>query len=85
MDYMDSYKINTETLAIVPINRKKSKIYENQNIIIVKKSANKIIEENCDGIDRRHPQSTDFDRRFAKHSVFSDEQSETERLQLDFS
>ena len=48
MDYMDSYKINTDTLAIVPINRKKSKVYENQNIIIVKKNSNKIIEENCE-------------------------------------
>ena len=32
---LDSYTINDKTLAIVPISRKKSKVYENQNIIIV--------------------------------------------------
>lgn len=48
MDYMDSYKINSRTLAIVPISKKKSKVYENTNIIIVNKSTNKIISENCE-------------------------------------
>lgn len=45
---LDSYTINDKTLAIVPISRKKSKVYENQNIIIVNKSTNKIISENCE-------------------------------------
>ncbi len=43
-----NYRINQKTLAIIPINRKKSKIYENNTIIIVDKNANKIISENCE-------------------------------------
>lgn len=45
---MDSYKINEETLAIIPISKKKTKVYENDDVMIINKSANKIIEENCE-------------------------------------
>ncbi len=43
----NEYIINTETLAIVPINKKKSKIYENEGVFIINKSAKRIIEDNC--------------------------------------
>ena len=45
---MNEYKINKKTLAIMPINDEKSKIYETDNIVIVQKSVQKIIEENCE-------------------------------------
>ena len=45
---MNEYTINRNTLAIIPINDEKSKIYENDNVIIVKKSVQRIIEENCE-------------------------------------
>lgn len=44
---MEKYKINNKTLAIMPINKKRSKVYEKSNIIIVEQSAKKIISENC--------------------------------------
>lgn len=44
---MENYRINTKTLAIIPINKKKTKIYENDNVIIVNTNAKKIIQENC--------------------------------------
>lgn len=44
---MKNYTISSETLAVIPINKKKSKIYETDNVIIIEKSAKKIIEENC--------------------------------------
>lgn len=43
----NSYKINTKTLAIIPIGKKRSKIYENDNVLIVEKNAKRIIAENC--------------------------------------
>lgn len=43
----ESYKINEDTLAIIPITRKKTKIYENENIYVINRNANKIIEDNC--------------------------------------
>ena len=45
---MRDYTISDKTLAIIPISEKKSKIYENNNVIIVPKPAQKIIEENCE-------------------------------------
>ncbi len=45
---MKMYKINTKTLAITPINRKKAKVYENNKVFIIEQSANKIIAENCE-------------------------------------
>lgn len=45
---MENYQINSKTLAIMPISKKKSKIYENENVIIVDKPVNRIIAENCE-------------------------------------
>lgn len=45
---MNEYTINNKTLAIVPINSNKTKIYENNNVIIISKNAHQLIEENCE-------------------------------------
>jgi competence protein ComK len=45
---MYEYTINHNTLAIIPITDDKTKVYENNNVIIVKKNVQKIIEENCE-------------------------------------
>ena len=46
---MDSnYQINTDTLAIIPINRKKAKVYETDGVFVINKSARKIIQDNCE-------------------------------------
>lgn len=42
------YKINSDTLAIIPISKKKTKIYENDNVLVINKNAKKIISENCE-------------------------------------
>ena len=42
-----TYTINKKTLAIIPISERSSKIYEEDNIIIVPKNSQKLIEENC--------------------------------------
>lgn len=44
---LDEYEINKDTIAIVPIDDYKSKIYENEEEYIINKNSNKIIEENC--------------------------------------
>lgn len=44
---MNSYTINKKTLAIVPISDSKTKIYENNNVIIVADSVKNLIEDNC--------------------------------------
>lgn len=44
---MDNYEINTSTLAIIPINDKITKIYEEETEYIVKEPANDIIKNNC--------------------------------------
>ena len=44
---MNNYTINKKTLAIVPISDNKTKIYENNNVIIVGKSVKNLIEDNC--------------------------------------
>jgi len=44
---MENYTINKKTLAIIPINRKQSKIYESENAFVINQNSNKIIEENC--------------------------------------
>jgi competence protein ComK len=44
---LDEYEINKDTIAIVPIDDYKSKIYENEEEYIINKSSNKIIEDNC--------------------------------------
>ncbi len=44
---LDNYEINMDTIAIVPIDEKVSKVYEKEEEYIVNKSSNKIIENNC--------------------------------------
>lgn len=43
-----SYTINPDTLAIIPINKKKTKVYETDGAFIIARNANKIIEDNCE-------------------------------------
>ena len=45
---MKNYTINNNTLAIIPIGNKKSKVYEVDNVLIVEKSTLKIMEESCE-------------------------------------
>lgn len=45
---MKDYEINSTTLAIVPIDDKVSKVYEEDDEYIVQKSSNSIIKENCE-------------------------------------
>lgn len=42
------YTINTDTLAIIPINKRKTKIYENDNVFVINCNAKKIIADNCE-------------------------------------
>lgn len=44
---MENYKISSKTLAIVPISDNKTKVYENNNVIVVADSVKNLIEENC--------------------------------------
>ena len=44
---LKEYEINSGTVAIVPIDEKKSKVYEDDIEYIVSKNSNKIIEDNC--------------------------------------
>lgn len=44
---LKDYEINIDTIAIVPVNNKVSKVYEDEREYIVSKNTNKIIEENC--------------------------------------
>ena len=44
---MKDYEINSSTLAIVPLDDKVSKVYEEEDEYIVQKSANSIIKDNC--------------------------------------
>jgi len=46
MEY-DNYEVNSNTLVIIPIGNKKSRIYEYGGDFIVKKSSLSIIEESC--------------------------------------
>lgn len=43
-----TYTINKKTLAIVPISERSSKVYERDDIIIISKNSQKLIEENCE-------------------------------------
>ena len=47
MNWLNNYTINNKTLAIVPISDNKTKVYENNNVIIVSTSVKNLIEENC--------------------------------------
>ena len=42
------YEINRATLAIIPVDEKTTKIYEEENEYVVNKSSNSIIKENCE-------------------------------------
>ena len=42
------YEINRGTLAIIPIDENTSKVYEETEEYIIKKSSNSIIKENCE-------------------------------------
>lgn len=44
---MNDYTINQNTLAIIPIGVNRTKVYEENNVIIVPKSTQKLIEESC--------------------------------------
>lgn len=44
---LDNYEINVDTIAIVPIDEKTSKVYEKEEEYIVNKNSNKIIDNNC--------------------------------------
>lgn len=45
---MKDYEINSQTLAIIPLNEEISKVYEEEDEYIIKKSANSIIKDNCE-------------------------------------
>ena len=42
------YEINSSTMAIIPIDENTSKVYEEEEEYIIKKSSNGIIKENCE-------------------------------------
>ena len=42
------YEINTDTLAIIPIDDNTSKVYEEEAEYLINKSSNSIIKENCE-------------------------------------
>lgn len=44
---LDSYEINADTLAIIPINTKISKVIETDNNFIVNKRSIEIIDDSC--------------------------------------
>ena len=44
---MVEYEINSATLAIIPLDETKSKVYEEEEEYIVNKSSNSIIKDNC--------------------------------------
>ena len=44
---MKDYEINSSTLAIIPIGKDCSKVYEEEEEYIINKSSNSIIRDNC--------------------------------------
>ena len=46
--FMENYEIGSQTLAIVPIDDERSRVYEEETEYIVNKSSNSIIKENCE-------------------------------------
>jgi competence protein ComK len=44
---MESYEINSDTLAIIPKNENESIVYESDNKYVVKESVDKIMEDSC--------------------------------------
>ena len=45
---MQEYEINSSTLAIIPIDDKVSKVYEEEDEYIIQRSSNSIIKDNCE-------------------------------------
>lgn len=45
---MKSYKITENTLAIVPLSKRKTVIYENHDYFILDKNVSSVINENCE-------------------------------------
>lgn len=45
---MNSYRINNKTLAVIPIENNKTKIYEIDDVVVVNRNSKKIIEDNCE-------------------------------------
>lgn len=45
---MEEYEINEETLAIIPLKDNKTKVFENDKVYIVNKSAVKVMDESCE-------------------------------------
>ena len=48
MKNVDNYEIGTNTIAIFPIDENTSRVYEEEEEYIVKKSSNSIIKANCE-------------------------------------
>jgi len=44
---IDEYEINSATLAIIPIDEKSSRVYEEETEYVVNKNVHKIIDFNC--------------------------------------
>lgn len=44
---MQEYEINEKTLALIPINENKTKVYEEEDNFIINKPTIKIMEESC--------------------------------------
>lgn len=44
---LNNYEINDDTLAIIPVDEKVSKVIENDDIIFVKKKTTQIIDNSC--------------------------------------
>lgn len=45
---MNDYEINSSTLAIIPIDENTSRVYEEEESYIIKKSSNSIIKDSCE-------------------------------------
>lgn len=48
MNKIEDYEIGLNTVAIVPLDENTSRVYEDEDEYIVKKSANSIIKSNCE-------------------------------------
>lgn len=44
---MKEYSINANTLALIPIGKKKTKVYENHDDFIIEENIQKIMDNNC--------------------------------------
>lgn len=44
---VENYEINSSTIAIIPVDKKKSRIVEEDNILFVNKDTTEIIDDSC--------------------------------------